>query len=121
MTHDEARNLLNGKIQKKINHNTYLRNDGNGNLSIVFYNTAIVTICEDGTYVLNSGGFRTVTTKERIRQYTPAKLYQEKKQWMIGDELFTDGVIVGEDGEIVPEVPFKKTANRYRPKLLPSH
>jgi len=49
---------------------------------------------------LYSGGYRTATTKSRINEYSPAKIYQKKFQWFIGDKQFLDGVRVNEFGNI---------------------
>jgi len=85
--------ILKGKPRKKIDHNTYLSRCAVG-YTVTLYDTPIVTICDDGRYVLNSGGFRTVTTKDRLNKFGPVKVYQADGVWYAGGELFTDGMVI---------------------------
>lgn len=43
--------------------------------------TPVVTIYEDGTYVLKTGGWATVTTKDRISKYAPGTVSQSNRIW----------------------------------------
>ena len=96
------------KAGKPLENNTRLVEVGETAFGIKLHATVVVTIHNDGTYELNSGGWRTVTTKDRINNYSPARVSQEAGIWYIatrlGWRIFEDGVIVDAYGEPV-ELP----------------
>src|SRR5262249_27597834 len=57
-----------------LENNTRLIRCGD-DYAVVLHSTAVVTIHQDGTYTLRTGGWRTVTTKDRINKYSPARVY----------------------------------------------
>lgn len=71
-------------------------------ISLVFYDTAIVTWYMDGRIILNSGGYRTVTTKRRMCEFGPVHVYQHQNVWYVEIEIagiprskeFSDGMNV---------------------------
>jgi len=82
MTHSEATQLVRGKTnrdRRKIGNNLwgFIRTDGA--VAIMLHSTYIVILYPDGTAMVNSGGYRTHTTKKRINQFSPIKVYQ--KNW----------------------------------------
>jgi hypothetical protein len=81
---------------KKLKNNTYLTRIDSETIGVQLHNTIVVTIHSDGTYTLNSGGWQTVTTKQRINEYCPVRVSQRKHQWYVGDEEmpFKDGMRV---------------------------
>lgn len=81
---------------KKLGNNTYLVRIDAESIGVQLHNTVVVTIHKDGTYTLNSGGWRTVTTKNRINEYCPVRVNQRKYEWYVGDEdiPFKDGIRV---------------------------
>ena len=88
----KAQTTLGKREKRKIANNTYLIKRGE-NFAIRLHNTDIITITPDG-WILNSGGFRTRTTKQRINDFTNARVYQEKFEWFIGDKPFEDGMFI---------------------------
>lgn len=55
------------------------------------------SLLPDFTAVLNSGGWQTVTTKDRMNEYArTSRIYSEKGQWFVGseDRPFFDGILV---------------------------
>jgi hypothetical protein len=94
LTYQEAKAILdksrNG--QKKLENNTYMMFLPGGPLDIAvrLHSTNVVTLHADGTYTLDSGGWRTVTTKDRINKYAPLDpsrhVYQLKGQWYIDSD-----------------------------------
>jgi hypothetical protein len=86
MTHAEAVKMVRGKRnadRRKVGNNTYAEILSDGTVGIKLHNTYVVKIHEDGTYTLNSGGWQTLTTKDRINQYSPRKVYQRNFQWYV--------------------------------------
>jgi len=81
-------------------------NDGVG---IKLHNTVILLFFRDDSVVLDSGGWQTVTTKERMNRYLPSgySIYQEQSIWYLshsdGRVAFADGMRIGRDGKITGE------------------
>lgn len=62
---------------------------------VIYHKTRVALLRTDGTIVLNSGGWRTVTTKKRINQALDTwgshyGLYQEKGEWYLRDARMGD-------------------------------
>jgi hypothetical protein len=70
-----------------------------GMIAIKLHDTDIVTVFNDGRMILNSGGWLSVTTKERINRYTNAGISQRGGIWYMKDgSLFYDGMTIKADG-----------------------
>jgi hypothetical protein len=99
MTHAEAISLVRGsnnRDSRKVGNNTYARILNNGSVAIRLHSTDVVTIHEDNTATLNTDGWQTVTTKKRINEYSPIKIYQKAREWYLSDGRdFQDGMLVG--------------------------
>jgi hypothetical protein len=91
----------------RIGNNTYLESYVDGcsvdRICVRLHETNIVEFWADGRVILNSGGYRTVTTKERINQFIrPAgRIHQDAGVWYYS-ALYPDGAVyaqrVFEDG-----------------------
>lgn len=99
MTHEAAVRMVRGKTNKtirRIGNNTKGVIHDNGDVGIILHCTEVVTIHADGTYTLRSGGWQTVTTKDRINNYSPYRVYQHKHEWFVrvGENTveFTNGM-----------------------------
>ena len=103
-TADQWREFIAGgrsKVDRKAANNTTVRLI-DGGVAIRLHSTDIVTIHDDGSMILNSGGWLSVTTKERINRYTPARITQRAGVWYMADgSLFYDGMIIEADGRRV--------------------
>lgn len=100
------------KIYRKIAGNTTVRKIDDG-VAIKLHETDIVTILDNGRTILNTGGWQTVTTKERINRYTKARIYQRASVWYISDKtgndsLFYDGMRISANGLPLKPKPTKK-------------
>lgn len=92
MIHEKAVAMVRGKTNRssrKIGNNTWGVIHDNGDVGIILHRTEVVTIHADGTYTLRSGGWRTVTTKDRMNTYCPFRVYQHKGEWSV---CYFDGV-----------------------------
>lgn len=58
---------------RKVANNTYLQRRGD-DIAVRLHQTDVVTFHADGTATLNTGGWFTMTTKDRIHRYLPAGL-----------------------------------------------
>jgi hypothetical protein len=96
------------KTSRKAANNTVVRIE-NETAIIRLHETDIVTIKQNGNAILNSGGWQTVTTKERINRYTSAGISQRNSIWYMRDgSLFYDGIEINANGyPIKPKMPEK--------------
>lgn len=90
LTHAQAKDLIrrgrNGS--RRLGNNTYLYPVGADDYAVRFHATNVVTIHADGTYTLNTGGWDTVTTSQRINDYGPARVSSQNGErfiWHDGD------------------------------------
>jgi hypothetical protein len=79
LTYDQARELVRRSRYgtPRLGNNTHLHAVGADDYAVQYHSTYVVTIHRDGTYTLNTGGWDTVTTKDRIRGYSPARVSSE--------------------------------------------
>lgn len=98
MTHSEATKMVLGKrnrSQRKVGNNTYAYIECDGSVAIELHGTKVVVIYPNGLYKLSSGGYHTHTTKKRINQYSPVKVYQKNFEWFLSDGTpFEDNMLV---------------------------
>jgi hypothetical protein len=98
MTYAEAVSMVHGKTnrkERKIGNNTYAEIEYDDSVSVRLHGTAVVRFYPNGTVKLNSGGWRTSTTKDRINKYSPVKVYQKKYEWYLQDGTeFEDNILV---------------------------
>lgn len=91
---------------------TRLVRTSNG-FGVKLHATIVVEIHSDGTYTLNSGGWLTPTTKERINLYAPVIIHQSKNVWYLGSEIpFFDGIRVNSRGKVLSAIPKKATQHQ---------
>ena len=98
MTHAEAVSMVRGKTnrkERKIGNNTYAYIEYDGSVSIALHGTVVVRLFENGLVQLNSGGWRTSTTKNRINKYSPVSIYQKNYEWFLRDgRPFEDKIVL---------------------------
>jgi hypothetical protein len=61
-----ADSFLNGRNRRKYARNTYFERISENVIGVKLHRTFIVTISKDGPMVLNTGGWETKTTRDRI-------------------------------------------------------
>lgn len=106
MNYAEAKTMWETTRKRKLANNTYLEKDmvdGKEYFAIVLHGTEIIKFYPDKT-VLDSGGWRTVTTKERLNRFTQWGIWQENGVWYINkgyrdnnQEVFADGMYYQND------------------------
>lgn len=91
---------------------TSLERRGPDTIAVRYQATDVVTYHRDGRIVLDSGGWRTATTKERMCAYSPAIVGQSNGVWYIGRpwadehcELYFDGATFDERGHLLNPRP----------------
>lgn len=98
MNYTEAVNLVHGKTNRKtrkVGNNTYAEIEYDNSVSIRLHGTSVVRFYPNGLVKLNSGGWRTSTTKDRINKYSPVSVYQKNFEWFLRDHTpFEDNILV---------------------------
>ena len=113
MNYEEAHRLYetarNPEAGKPISGNTRLFKTADG-YAIRFYDTDIIRIHPDNTYTLATGGYYTRTTKCRINEFAPVRVYQKNKLWYLStNSLFYEHVRVDSEGKpIISQTPFRR-------------
>ena len=81
-------------------HKTSIFTDAEGALCCKYHNTIVAKKLPDGKVVLNSGGFRSNTTKLRMNQFAQEHcagrfgVSQKNFDWFVGDAPFSDNMVV---------------------------
>ena len=85
--------------QKKLANNTYAIRDAiePGTISIKLHGTYIVTFHAGGRIVLNSGGWKTVTTKARLNEFTPFGISQRNGIWYVSRQGDWENTVIFQD------------------------
>lgn len=93
---EDAESFLAGGRNKRsrvIANNTYVERCTDDRIAIRLHNTNVVEFTRSGLIILNSGGWRTVTTKDRIHTFLPAGIYLSsiKGVWHLVSQGDLDG------------------------------
>jgi hypothetical protein len=100
-SYQDAAKYLGSKIDRPLGTGraTRIRRIDSHSIGIRYHSTDVVTYLDSGTAILNSGGYRTVTTKERINKYTGARVSQTMGLWYVAcGSLFYDGMVIDPAG-----------------------
>ena len=85
--------------KRKLGNNTYLVIRDDDGYGIRLHDTEVVIHYKD-RIVLDSGGYKTVTTKSRMNEYTPFNVIQKQKVWYVDGTPFEDGITLYNNGTI---------------------
>lgn len=94
--------------RRKLANNTHLLIHEDGSFGVELHATEVVRVWPDRMR-LQSGGYRTVTTKERINRYLPNAwgLFQEDFEWKLSHRAaardfrpFQEGMMLHKDGSV---------------------
>lgn len=94
LTFQQCETRLGSKDRVKLKNNTVLVRLDADRFGVTLHSTVVVEVRRDGSYKLDSGGWLTVTTKARMNEFSPARVYQKKHAWFVGDEPYHDGIVV---------------------------
>lgn len=124
MNYQEALKRLNGRDRRKLENNTVLWKRSDNTLAVSLHQTDIITLHQDGRTVLNSGGWRTATTKDRLNAYGPVRIWQDRGRWLfVGPDqkqyVFSDGLIIsGNKCTAAEDSPKSRQADRKTQKEI---
>lgn len=111
-TYQEASDYLGKKDYRPLTgRGTRLVRLDSGCIAVEYHETNVVTYFDNGSVMLNSGGWKTSTTKARFDEYGPRgwRVYQEKGSWYLinyadngwdkeNRMVYKDGVVLHPDG-----------------------
>lgn len=85
-SYEDGIEFLGNRTKRKLGNNTDLVG-GLDAVHVRLYETSVVIHWADGTFSLDDGGYRTVTTKDRINQTIPHgyRVYQRDNEWYVSD------------------------------------
>lgn len=87
--------------RRKVGNNTYLVRRG-ACIAVQLHDTDVVTYFPDGRVMLNTGGWGTVTTRDRINTFAPVRMHTERGvQWVASKGKvyrYQDGIMFGPRG-----------------------
>lgn len=125
MNYTQALDKLNTgrkKDSKKLANNTYLQKRENS-IAIKLHNTDIITFNPDNSFILNTNGWKTVTSKDRINTYLPInfRLIQEKSIWYLCNNgnkyYYEDNMLINSNEEIDKKLLFNGKREKENNKL----
>lgn len=94
-----TKDIVSSKI---IGNNTLEINYKDGSRAIRLHNTDVITFFKNGSFLLNSGGWRTPTTKDRINKHASVYVSQKNNIWYINNDIiFFDGIRFKADGSLI--------------------
>lgn len=106
-TYAAASTLLGSRVSRRIGHNTILQRDPRGQtgaIAVRYHTTDVVTLTADGWLEMNTGGWHTVTTWQRINALLPGPWRVGSDRgtpwlWFRGRKVtpYTDGLSVNAD------------------------
>ena len=101
------------KESRKCGNNTYLvrRPDY---LALRYHQTDVVKYYPDARIELDSGGWRTLTTKDRINRGLPPgyRLTQASGVWFLNEEPYQDGITITKSGQITGHGTYNPKADK---------
>jgi len=86
MTYAEMLALVRGKnnrSKRKIDNNTTAYIEYDGSVSVELHSTKVVVLYPNGLVKLQTGGWMTPTTKDRMNRYSPVRVTQRKGEWYV--------------------------------------
>jgi hypothetical protein len=107
MIYESANAQLTGRNRewRKLANNTYLERRGE-NIVVRLHRTDVISLKPNGDTVLDSGGWLTVTTKERMNHFSPASVWSNRGVWYVQSlgspksYPFVDGITLHADGTV---------------------
>jgi len=116
----DADGFLGKRESRKIQNHTYLRRR-DSTIAVMFHATDVVTYNRDGSISLDTGGYWTVSTKERICTYNPMGYVRiDHGEWIYHNSQYTKGDRFYEfkDGMLIQPINGVPDTDRWELKVL---
>lgn len=116
--------------RRKVGNNTYLERRDNGDIAVRLHDTDVVRLHPDGSITLHDGGWRTVTTKDRMNHVLRSvhmNVFSDRGVWWCGTGerpvRYFDGITLRADGTVAnpdeaPDFESVDERNRVVSKLI---
>jgi hypothetical protein len=98
---EQAESFLSGRMERNvpsIRSTTIVKIDP-FTIAVRYHGTSVVLFEKSGRITLNSGGFRSVTTKRRMNEFSPVQVYQRNWTWYVKEngveKEFSDYYTIG--------------------------
>lgn len=117
MDYYSARDLLKDQQSIKLDHNTTLERRGDDRIAVRLHQTDIVTFAPTFTE-LDSGGWHTRTTMDRMSQFGPVRIDGRNPHWTAGGYVYFDGMRFNRKGKMSAKQPHKPKG--YQPVITVS-
>lgn len=105
--------------KRKIDNHTYLVIREDGGYGVRLHETEVVIHYPDRV-VLDSGGWQTATTKDRINKYSTIRIHQEKGIWYANNLPYADGITFWANGSVTGQgtdpratIKLRRQVNQY--------
>lgn len=124
MNYATATETLATRDRKKVTHNTYLERRAPDVIALRLHATDVVTFYADGRIVLDSGGWLTVTTKDRMNYADGIRVSSQRGRWYVNGAPYFDGMVIVADPftilnvESAPDVAADDAENRRVEKAI---
>lgn len=115
--------------KRKLANNTYLNPHEDGTIGVRLHKTDVIVFHPDGSITLDSGGWRTVTTKDRMTRFLPSPwmVHSDKgvwylckgRPWMedaVSTFAFADGITI-QNGDVIGAGPIPLVTTRLRKRV----
>lgn len=101
MNFKEAKETFENTRRRKLDNNTYLTKTEEG-YGVRLHSTVIVEFLKDRVR-LNSGGWKTLTTKDRMNSFSPSRIFQKDNIWFVGSKEvpYFDGIEISFHGRVL--------------------
>lgn len=94
MTYTEAHARLGRRTSLRLpGRYTHLVRCNDGGIAIHLVTTNVVTFRPCGRVILNSGGWLTMLTRDRINRYSGIRVRSVRGEWYADDHPFSDGMV----------------------------
>ena len=116
------------RTSAKLGNHTYATKDSDGTINVKYHATNIMSFHPDGSVTLRSGGWKTMSTKERLNFYMPFGFFiaQDKGVWYITKggwggkriRVFADEMTVSASGKLRGGLPLKRGGTRIKKSMV---
>lgn len=84
--------------------NTRLVRIDDDTIGVLYHHTVIVYYHRSGLMMLNTNGWHTISTKQRLNHFAPVYVYQRDYDWYFGNNNdYEDGLIINRFGQQVAQ------------------
>lgn len=98
-TYEQVDQLLGRRQSRRLpGRYTTLIRTARGSIAVKLVNTNVVEWFRCGRIRLDSGGWRTVTTKQRISTYAPVAVWSHRGSWLCGGLMAVQAPVPFVDG-----------------------